>query len=174
MEKMINKFKETVFFPFFLKNLPFVLVLLVIFVENMPINLSYFSFIRPKVSLIFIFLISVYFPDHVGYFRVFCLGLLSDLLGFSLLGLNSFLFLSIYVLIKKYSNYLANRIFFFVYAVFMAVVLSTMFIEIIFVAIAQRSFPSCYQVFPSYLLTISLYPFIAKIFYLIEKNTDEN
>jgi len=174
MEKIANRFKKTVFFPFFLKSLPFVLVLLVIFIENMPVNLSYFSFVRPKITLVFIFLISVYFPDRVGYFRVFCLGLLADLLGFSLLGLNAFLFLSVYVLIKKYSNYLSNRLFLFVYAVFMMVVLAVMVIEIIFVATAQRSFPSCYQIIPSYLLTISVYPFIARIFYFIEKNTDES
>ena len=168
------KFKETSFFPFFLKILPLILVLVAVFIESIPFGLSYFSYIRPRITLIFIFLISVYFPDNAGYFSIFCLGLFSDLLGFSLLGLNSFLFLSVYVLIKKYSNYLSNRLFLFVYAIFMLVALAVMFIEVIFIAISQRSFPSCYQIVPSYLLMISVYPVAAKIFYLIEKNTDGN
>lgn len=175
MGKKIEIVKESPVFIWFLGVSPFLLTMLAIIVEIAPVRFSYLSFIRPQISLIFVFLATVYFPESLGYFKVFFLGLLSDFLGFSLLGLNAFLFLLMYVLLSKYKNYLTNRSFVFVFFIFILFSLVETFIKALLIAIENNSFPPIFQVVMSYLLLLTFYPiavyFCGKLnMYLIERD----
>ncbi|OPZ75989.1 MAG: rod shape-determining protein MreD [Alphaproteobacteria bacterium ADurb.Bin438] len=159
MQQSFGKFKESKAYNFLLKISPIIMILFIIFIEHAPVYFSYFSFIRPQISLIVVFFWSVYFPESLGIFSVFLLGLLSDLLFNSVLGLSAFLFLLMYVLLSEYKNFLTNRSFSFVYVIFSFVMFCASLIKYLIMTIENNSLPPLMQEVVSYAMIMCFYPF---------------
>ena len=89
--------------------LPFFLSLFFIFINYIPSNVSFSTFIRPEIGLICIFYWVLYRPDLFNMFMVFILGLVNDIISSTPLGIDTVTYLTVYVIVSNMIAFFYNK-----------------------------------------------------------------
>lgn len=149
-------------FNCFVNMLPLLISAIFIFIEH-AMTLCDISNISPMLGLSCVFFWLFYRSDMFNIFSVTFLGALSDMLNYTPMGASLFSFLLMYVLEMKISKYMSNKLFVVNFTSFAALFLLVLLAQWVILCLYYKEILPFLNVFLSWLLTVSLYPLVARI-----------
>lgn len=146
----------------FLKLLPFLSSICFILIFYIPLRLPLLSYIRPDIGIVCVFFWSLYRQDLFNVFAAFLLGLIADGLSGVPLGLNTFVYLFIFVINSTFGRFINMRSFIINWIGFLTVFALALMVKVFLTLMYYERFSSLSSVFSGYLATVLLYPLFAR------------
>lgn len=140
---------------------PLLLTLLLLLLTLVQTHIQKFGAVMPMFVLISVYYWAIYRPDLMPMFLIFLLGILHDLLGGGLVGLQAFILLAAYGFVSRQRRFFHGKSFGVVWWGFMLVGLFAAILQWGFVAGIERQLVSPWPVFFSYLLSVAFFPIVA-------------
>ena len=144
------------------KRIPFLISLFFIFFEHIFIDFDTIS-IKPMLGLICVFFWFFNRPDIFNLFSIAVLGIFSDFLNSAPFGIYLLSYISLYVMEMKISRYISNKIFAFSFMSFSTLSLVIICGQWLLLCIYYGDMIPFFNIFVSWMITISLYPLMADI-----------
>jgi rod shape-determining protein MreD len=142
---------------------PFVSGLVLIFLSQLPVNVSDGFLVTPAFPLMAIYFWSLYRPDLMPPAAVFTLGLLHDFMSSSFLGLWSFIYLVTYAFVSGQRTHLLNRVSHRVWFGFGLVMIVATVTAWLFTSIVFSEFLSPGPFLAQAALSILVYPLVGRV-----------
>ena len=145
------------------KNLPLLFSFLMMLIVFLPSSVSFMSLVRPPLVLVCLFYFAVYAPEMLTVTEAFILGLLTDFLSFSPLGLETFSMTLMYILSYYQRRFLYTHSFSFLWGVFVLQSAGVLFVKWGLACLILRAWvPFVYDLM-QWMLLCAFYPFVAGI-----------
>ena len=144
----------------FLPLLCSIFLLLIIYI---PVHLPLSRFLRPDLGMICVYFWALYRQDLFGAASAFVLGLIADSLSAVPFGLNSFVFIFIFVLSSASSSYVNMKPFAVSWAGFALVSFLASVSKWLLASVFYSRFLAFGNIFVGYMATVCLYPLIARL-----------
>jgi len=145
---------------FLRKQTPFSICLILLILSLIPLPISGSFYIKPMLTIPCIFYWAIYRPEIMGLGSVYLIGLIQDILGEAPLGVDTLLFVAMYLFIISQRRFFINRPFSFIWFGF--IIVSSVFClgQWLLVSINYGQFISFAPLFYRYIILISLFPAI--------------
>jgi len=134
-----------------------------------PRSSSYWNFLRQAPFYIGIYFWQSQRPDAFSLVSAFILGLFADVLGGVPLGTNIMTFLVLYILSVQCSQRFNVKRFSYSWLLFSAIIFLTIILKAVLISIFYRQMVPLMALMMEWLLTVALFPLIARIFIWVEK-----
>lgn len=159
---------------FLIKRLcPFLLCLFFILCSSVPFSfLPYYPY-SVSWSLIPIFYFAVYNPKYLSAWAVFLLGLFSDLLVQSPMGIMSFCYVLMYFMANFFRKYLREMTFWTLWLIFASFVLVVLGVECILITLLLPSVVTLSPVLVEFWILTLIYPFFMRFCAFLDKKIRE-
>ncbi len=165
----------TLSFRFLMKRLcPFFLCLFLILCSSVPFHfLPYYSY-SISWSFIPIFYFAVYNPKYLSAWAVFLLGLGSELLTQSPMGMSVFCYVLMYFMANFFRKYLRDMTFGILWLVFASFVLIVLLVECLLITLLVPSDVSLSPVLVEFWILTLIYPFLMHFCAFLDKKIRES
>lgn len=149
-------------------SIPVLSILFLELVFYLPRHSSFYNFLRftPFYTGLYFWLSMRH--DVFNIFSIFILGIFADVIGASTLGINLLTFLFFYIISLKFFSIFNIRNFLYSWLLFSFGFLLTLLFKLISISLMHQSLVPLNFVFFEYVLTIGLYPIIARFYLFIE------
>jgi len=140
---------------------PLLLTLLLMLLSLVQTQIENFSAVMPMLVLISIYYWAIYRPDLMPLLMIFLLGILQDLIGGGLIGLQAFILIAAFGFVSRQRRFFHGKSFGVVWWGFMLVGLFAAILQWGFVIGIEQRWVSPWPVFFSYLLSVAIFPILA-------------
>ncbi|MBE6451420.1 MAG: rod shape-determining protein MreD [Alphaproteobacteria bacterium] len=158
------------------KMLPLLCAIGLILLMYIPIRFPLSKFLRPDTAMICVYFWTLYRRDLFGPISVAVLGIVADSLGAVPLGVNMFVFISVYVLAITFGIYVNTKPFAISWIGFALISLVAFLIKWLLMSVYYSNFLPLTGVLLGYVATVLLYPLVARLNVVIQNRflaTDE-
>lgn len=145
------------------KMLPLLCTIVLILLMYTPFHFPLSKFLRPDVAMICIYFWTLYRRDLFGLFSVAFLGVVADSLGLVPLGVNIFVFVFIYVMSISYGWFVNTKPFAVSWTGFAVISFAAFVVKWFLMSIYYSCFLSVLGIFSGYIVTVLIYPLIARL-----------
>jgi len=165
MKSSIKNFlSETIVF-----FVPIIIILVLALLFYLPRSGSYWNFLHLAPFYIGIYFWQSQRADIFHLFSAFILGIFADVLEGVSLGINITTFLVLYLISVKYSTKFNVKRFSYSWLLFATAMLITLMFKALITSILYRQLIPLDFLGMEYLLTVALYPLLARIYILLER-----
>lgn len=140
---------------------PFLLTLALLLLSLVQTHIEKFGAVMPMLVLISVYYWAIYRPDLMPMSMVFLLGILHDLIGGGMVGLQAFILLSAFGFVSRQRRFFHGKSFGVVWWGFMLVGLFAAILQWGFMIFIEQRLISPWPVFFSYLLSVAIFPILA-------------
>lgn len=148
---------------------PTISILVLVVLSYIPRTNDYWNFLRQTPFYIGIYFWQSQRPDAFHLISAFILGLFADVLGGVPLGINIVTFLVLYMLSVQCSERFNVKRFSYSWLLFSGIIFLTLIFKAILTSIFYRQLIPLTALMMEWLLTIALFPLMARIFIWVEK-----
>lgn len=167
MKTKINKI-------FFIKKIPIISSLLLIFISIVVPVPSGYAFNLPFVPILCLVGWTLLISNYFSIVNVFLLGIISDLLSGTPMGTNALLFILVYTLVNLFIKRVSIKKFFLNFLVASSAIVIFYLSQLLFIIVYAKLIPDLHYFLFNLLLTIALYPTIYVILFWFYKNIKPN
>lgn len=144
-------------------------ILVLVILLYIPRSNDYWNFLRQAPFYIGIYFWQSQRPDAFNVISAFILGLFADVLGGVPLGINIMTFLVLYLLSAQCSQRFNVKRFSYSWLLFSGIIFITILLKAILISIFYRQLVPLTSLMMEWLLTVALFPLMARIFIWVEK-----
>ncbi len=148
---------------------PLLLTLFLLLFSLVQTHIYKFGAVMPMMVLISVYYWAIYRPDLMPMMLVFLLGILHDLIGGGVVGMQAFILLAAYGFVSRQRRFFHGKSFGVVWWGFMLVGFFAATIQWIFVLGFEQRWVSPWPVFFSYLLSVAIFPVLALIMVAVHR-----
>jgi rod shape-determining protein MreD len=153
------------------KKLPLLFSFLMALIVFLPISVSFMPLVRPPLVFVCLFYFAVYAPEMLTVTEAFFLGLLTDFLSFSPLGLETFSMTLMYLLSYYQRRFLYTHSFPFLWSVFVVQAAGVLLLKWGLACLILKAWTPVVYDLMQWLLLCAFYPFVvgvcAKIYFSV-------
>lgn len=146
------------------KLTPFGLTMALVLADVLPMHIPGYASVSPLLALAAVYFWAVYRPDLLPAYAVFFIGLLQDVLSGTVIGMNAAILLSVYGTVLLQRRFLVGKTFAAVWLGFILVAGGSEIASWLLVSILNLTIVRPQAVLVQYVLTLSLFPFLAWVF----------
>ena len=152
----------------FQRSLPFVSSIILVMMFYMPLGFFSLNGIRPMMALACVYFWLQHRPDIFNLWSVFGVGIISDVLSSSPLGVNVFEMLLMYVLVNLTTKFFNAKPFVVLWYGFILLALVVLLAKWLLVSVYYSQFLPLSMLFFSYVITIATYPLLSLLLAFVQ------
>ncbi len=147
----------------FKRSIPFLSTLFFVLVDYVPFHIPLAHYLSPDLACCCVYFWVLYRLDLFGIFSVALLGMICDALSGAPFGMNIFVLTLVYLLTITYGRYVNTKPFIISWIGFALVLLAAFCMKWLLVLIYEHTLLSFWHVLISYIVTVLVYPMLARI-----------